>query len=269
MRNKYESAATIISLAIFWLLTALRGTPAEQQLASHSDIAMAPSVQVLLYAGDRFLAADIEAIRAAASSTDTNADKFLALAHSTVAKLNPCHEDNYWIGNASLSWGGNRRAGFDLLNNSMHCRYWDEWPAFFYAFNEHFFLHNNTKAQELLEVAAQRSKDNAAAFRTFASMLKLSDVDDAKLAIKLLQHDYDKAKDPKLREMLDKRIKRLDGLLLLRNAQTTYEKQFGKPLTNPKELLESGVLNKVPNDPLRIGYEFRNNRFHLREMKIK
>ena len=68
--------------------------------------------------------------------------------------------------------------------------------------------------------------------------------------------------------MLDKRIVRLQGLMALRAAQQRYEARFGQALTDPQALIDSGELNAFPDDPLRIGYEFAEGRFRLRELKI-
>jgi hypothetical protein len=190
-------------------------------------------------------------------------------AHQAVSRLNPCHEDNYWIGNASLSWGGAEEHGIELLRNAMHCRYWDEWPAFFFGFNQHFFLHNLPEARMALEQAAQRSSNNSAAFRNLSIMLAAGKINDTRLAIEMIQRERDEAKDPVLKEMLDKRVVRLTGLLTLREAQASFEKRYNKPLLQPQELLESGLLKGFPDDPLRLGYEFRDQTFHLRQMKIQ
>lgn len=258
---------TFTALAIFWATVAVQDVDTTKQHERLAEVVVAGPTQVLMYGGDRFLAANIESIRAAASATATDAQGFRRRAHQAVSRLNPCHEDNYWIGNASLTWGGAEEQGFELLYNAMHCRYWDEWPAFFYGFNQHFFLHNTPEARRTLEVAAQRSSNNAAAFRNFSIMLAAGEIDDTRTALELLQNERDKANDTKLREMLEKRIRRLTGLLTLRDSQEVFEKRYGKHLSSPQELLESGMLESLPVDPLGIGYEFRDQKFHLRQMK--
>lgn len=267
MQRWLTPTITLTAILLYWLsIAALQHAPAVQRHEPPAAIVLTEPLQVLLYAGDRFLAADIEAIRATTSSTDANARDFRLRAHLAASRLNPCHEDNYWVGNASLSWGGSQEQGFELLRNAMHCRVWDEWPAFFYGFNEHFFRDNLKEAQRGLEIAAKRSHANAAAFRTFSIMLAAGKINDIHIAMKMLQDERDKAKDPKLKEMLAKRVVRLQGLQTLRNAQATYEKRYSKPLTNPQDLLNTGILKNYPDDPLKIGYQFQGNAFHLRQL---
>jgi hypothetical protein len=262
-------AFTLSAIVLFWLTVAMQNNVTTRQHERPAEIVVAGPTQVLLYGGDRFLAANIEAIRAAASATANEAQGFRLRAHQSVSRLNPCHEDNYWIGNAALSWGGAEEQGFELLSNAMHCRYWDEWPAFFYGFNQNFFLHNLPEARKALELAAQRSQSNAAVFQTFSLMLAAGEIDDTRAAIEMLQRERDKAKDPKLRDMLDKRVVRLNGLLTLRDAQATFEKRYKRPLAEAKELLESGLLESFPDDPLELGYEFRDHTFHLHQLKVE
>lgn len=267
----YSHGATVVSIicaVIYWGLVSHSEPVAYSSQNSQHEVVLPATAQVVLYGGDRFLAANVEAIRAAASSTTKSAHAFSLLAHQTVSRLNPCHEDNYWIGNASLSWGGAEEEGFELLRNAAHCRYWDEWPAFFYGFNQNFFLHNVDEAREYLELAALRSPANAAAFRTFSTMLAVGELDDTRMALEMLTNERDKASDPKLREMLNRRVTRLEGLLTLRNAQKRFEARFNKPLQRPQELLEKGILQSFPSDPMGIGYEFREQAFHLKQMKI-
>ena len=158
--------------------------------------------------------------------------------------------------------------GNHLLKLAADCRLWDELPPFFYGFNRYFFLNDITGAREALETAASRSHTNAAGFRRLAIMLAAGELKDDSAALDFLQQERAQTSDPKLQGMLDKRIARLQGLITLREAQQRYEARFGQPLTNPQALIDSGELEAFPNDPLRIGYEFADGRFRLKELKI-
>jgi hypothetical protein len=269
MEYRLAPIITLLAAISFWTATATHHGDPVQHAERATAVVIPEPLQVLLYGGDRFLAANIETVRATAAATETEAQGFRLLAHTAASRLNPCHADNYWIGNASLSWGGSINQGFELLRNATQCRYWDEWPPFFYGFNQNFFLDNMQEAQHALKIAAQRSPANAPTFNTFSAMLAVGKINDTSMAIKMIKEERDSAKDAKLRNMLDMRKIRLEGLLTLRNAQTTYEKRYGKPLENPQELRITGILHDVPEDPLNIGYEFHSNGFHLKQMKIE
>ncbi|WP_245650809.1 hypothetical protein [Thauera butanivorans] len=238
-------------------------------------VVISAPVQVLLAGGDRFLAADFEAIRAAATADDSTADNeasasFRIRAHRVVAQLNPCHEDNYYIANAMLSWGGAPSEGLDVLRRATDCRMWDEYPAFYLGFNEWFFNRDAAAARNAMELASDRAADpqQAATLRRMGVMIEAGEFADQRVALAFLRQERAQAGDDKLREMLDRRIIRLEGLIALRDAQARYETQAGQPLAHPQMLLDEGLLDAFPNDPLRLGYEFTDGQFRLREVKV-
>lgn len=237
---------------------------------SHDRVVIASPVLTALYAGDRFLAANLETIRLSATGIDRGeADTFYLLrAHKVVADLNPCHENNYYIANALLTWGGAVDEGGDILERATACRHWDELPPFLYGFNQFFFNRNIDKAQRWLEVAASRSDRNAAGYRKLAIMIEVEQIEDEKIALEMLKKERDRAEGAKLIGMLDKRVERLEGLVTLREAQRRYEEQTGKSLTQPTTLIEVGILKQFPQDPLGIGYEFAEGEFRLKKVKV-
>lgn len=237
---------------------------------SHDRVVIAAPVLVALHGGDRFLAANLETIRLSATGIDDGqADiSYLLRAHKLVADLNPCHENNYYYANALLTWGGAVEEGGYILEQAIACRDWDEVPSFFYGFNQYFFNHNIKAAQRSLELAAQRADGNAAGYRKLAIMIEVEQIQDEKLGLEILRNERAHAEDAKLVTMLDKRIERLEGLLVLRNAQRRYESQTGKRLVTPGQLIDVGVLDHFPDDPLRIGYEFAEGQFRLKRLKV-
>lgn len=264
-------------LALLFALLFMGGTAGltwkpERADTTKGQIVIPAPVQLLLFAGDRYLAANVEAIRAATITLDDQDDRQRAMyrlrSHQVVARLNPCHEDNYYMGNATLTWGGMDQAGNNLLQRAMTCRFWDFVPAFYYGFNQYFFYHDTDKAYQALQVAAQRADKNRAPLRKLAIMIKAESMDDETLAINYLRHELESTRDPRLKKMLSKRLTRLRGLITLRKAQREYEKMTGKPLQQPRKLIEKGYLSEFPKDPLGLGYEFNNGEFRLRTRKI-
>lgn len=235
-----------------------------------NQVVVPAAVQVVLYGGDRFLAASVESVRAAASGRELDASQgsYRLRAHRVVAQLNPCHEDNYWIGNAALSFGGASDLGTELLLRAMRCRYWDETPPFLYGFNQKFFNSDIEKARRAFELAADRATSNAAGFRQMAIMVSVNALNDAGAALAMLQSERDGVRDPQLRAMLDRRIERFQGLLALRGARRVFEDRFGTRLENPAQLIQAGILKELPRDPMRIGYELRGGEFHFRQLKV-
>ena len=244
-------------------------TPLPADPAIEGRVVIAAPVLLVLFGGDRFMAANLETMRLAATGVDFGQvdTSYLIRAQHEVARLNPCHEDNYYLANGLLTWGGAEHEGSSVLLRASECRFWDEFPPFLYGFNKFFFERNKLAAVEYLEVAAQRSARNAAGFRKFAIMLKVEDIQDERVALEFLQKERDQAKDPKLKDMLAKRAVRLEGLVALREAQRQYEKK-GAVLQDPQQLIETGLLQSFPEDPLKLGYEFIDGRFMLKRLKV-
>ncbi|MFP3874970.1 MAG: hypothetical protein ACLFV1_11015 [Thiohalophilus sp.] len=238
---------------------------------SHDRVVIAAPVLVVLYGGDRFLAADLETIRLSAtgiSATGRTDAHYLIRAHRVVSRLNPCQENNYYFANALLTWGGAVEQGGEVLRRATECRQWDELPPFLHGFNQFFFNRKIDEAQRYLEIAAQRAENNAAGYRKLAVMIEAEQIDDAKMALDFLRQERDKARDPKLRAMLDKRVERLQGLVQLREAQRTYEQRTGRALQQPQELISAGILEAFPRDPLNWGYEFKDGKFILKQVSV-
>jgi hypothetical protein len=175
--------------------------PAPEIPIVEGRVVIAAPVLLVLFGGDRFLAANLEAKRLAATGVDLGqADTgYLTRAQQEVAELNPCHEDNYYLANGLLAWGGADREATAVLRRAMNCRFWDELPAFFYGFNQAFFNKDIAEAGRALELAAQRATENAAGFRKLAVMLRAESFADESLALEYLVRQRDAARDSKLR----------------------------------------------------------------------
>lgn len=270
--NNWPLVYTLLGFTGFLLLTLWRSgqVAGPEVLPTHDRVVISAPVLTGIFGGDRFLAANLETIRLSATGIEGGrADSFYILrAHKVVAELNPCHENNYYIANALLTWGGAVEEGGEILQRATECRNWDELPPFFYGFNQYFFNHNIPEAQRLLRIAADRSEHNADAFKTLAVMVEVDKINDAAIALELLKRERDKADGKVLVKKLNLRVARLEGLVLLREAQNRYEESTGEKLSYPNKLLTAGIIENFPQDPMKIGYEFANGRFRLKKVRV-
>lgn len=260
-------------LVVLLVLIGLRSTPMASPLTYNQGVVAPGYIQVLMFFGDRYLASNIELIRSTAAGgeslgEDDALNVYRMRSHRVVSLMNACHEDNYWIGNSVLSWGGAVDEGFDLLRRATFCRAWDELPPFMFGFNQAFFKKDYTTTRQALELAASRSPENAVGYKKLGIMLGVNSVNDAELAKKLLEAEIARTSDEKLKNMLEMRLRRLDGLLVLRAAKVGFESKFLRSLINPNELISSGVIESFPFDPLGLGYEYINGDFVLRQVRI-
>lgn len=246
----------------------LPADPRARAGGANNDIVLPPALLSMAYLGDAYLAANAEFVRITSSgrlADDTSID-FFARLHANVSRLNPCHEDNYYIASAFLSWGGATETTLSVLNQASRCRAWDPWPAFMLGFNQFFFVRDTAAAAESMREAARRASGKEATFfGTLAITLQAADFDDLGAALAYLRSEQSQTRDALLKEALARRVGRLEGLLALREAQQTFERKYGRPLRDPGDLLSSGLMAAYPKDPLGVGYEFRGGRFELRQ----
>lgn len=256
----------LFSVAAFW---GARQPAVSLQATVRDRVVISAPVLTVLFAGDRFLAANLETMRLAATGHDGDQIDagYVMRAQKVVAELNACHEDNYYLANGLLTWGGAVAEGNDIVFRAMNCRFWDGIPPFFYGVNRVFFDRNRDEAIRAFNISAERWPDNAAVLRRLAITLRSEQFSDERLAVNYLTHQRDSTDDPKLRDMLDKRVVRLQGLVELREAQRVYEKSYG-PLQGIQQLVERGVLSVIPVDPLRLGYELKGGLIQLKKLKI-
>ncbi len=272
MLKRHSTLLLAVACLLFFVVATFwnaRQPGASAQLSAGDRVVISAPVLVALFAGDRFLAANLETMRLAATGHDNdqaNAN-YLIRAQKVVAELNACHEDNYYLANGLLAWGGAVAEGNEILQRAMSCRFWDGVPPFFYGVNRVFFDRDKDEAIKAFELSADRWPDNAATLRRLAITLRAEQFADERLAVNYLVYQRDSTGDPKLREMLSKRVIRLQGLIELREAQRRYEAAHGV-LTDLKQLVGAGELAALPQDPLRLGYELRDGRIEMKKLKI-
>lgn len=270
-RNTLPLLLAVLCFAVFAGVAAWR---AQQPVSLKAEVGMgrvviSAPILLALSGGDRFLAANLETMRLAATSTDNGLmdSNYLTRAQRVVSELNPCQEDNYYLANGLLTWGGAVDEGNEILQRAMDCRFWDGIPAFFYGVNSSFFDHDIDESVRALELSAERWPENASSLRRMAIMLRVENYSDAKLALNYLQQQRDSTRDLRLRGLLEQRVVRLQGLIELRAAQQRYEQKHGL-LASLQQLLDSGELAVIPEDPLELGYELRKGNVELKKLQV-
>lgn len=207
--------------------------------------------------GDPYLAANLNVLRSTmldTTVTERESYRIQGQLQVDAASFNPRHEDNYYLAAAILPWNGQIEAGQQVLLQAAKAREWDMWPAFYYAFNAMYFERDMVKAGHWAEVAAQRHPGNAPALRSMAAAWYERQNDSA-VALDVLRAMQAQSKDLEFRDLLQARIARLEGLLLLRKALADFrQKHDGALPTTGQALIGYGGLEALPDDPLGSGY---------------
>ena len=235
----------------------LKGVP-YRDVTVELRVALPRFVQVLMAAGDRFLAADLAAIRALVVATDKmQPEEFALLARiqEDVAWFNPGHEDNYYTAAAILPWNGELDAAQRVLAAAAAARPYDYQPAFFQAFHEMHFNGNGALAHDILVKAAATLQDEDEQLRMRAlAVIWAEKSDDVDGVIRVVRAMATQAKRKDFRAYLEKRITRLETLKALRVAAAEFASKQGTPARSLAELRDAGLIREVPGDPFGYGY---------------
>lgn len=247
-------------LAAFVFLSAgaqLRSLP-RQSLQIEMRVALPRAVQVLMSAGDRYLAANLAGFRALVASTETmTRDNYRIQGHVQMdaAWLNPAHEDNYYIAAAILPWNDELAAAQYVLRRAALARPFDWQPAFYFAFNELTFNKAPLTAAEWLKRSADAAEDEMQKLQLLQLGAQWATKSgDPLLAIRLHRAMASETRYRAFAAFLEKRADRLEILMHLNRAASEYVARVGKKPSTPADLVNAGFLERVPPDPFGASY---------------
>lgn len=244
-------------VALFWKTSApLPKRPSG--VSSEMQVVIPWFVQVLMAGGDRYLASDVNVIRALIVSTDKMDEdnyKVLAQVQKDAAFLNPRHEDNYYIAAAILPWNDQFEVSQEILAAATVTRTFDPLPPFYYGFGLYYFdKQPSVGAQWLLE-AAKRDKDvqNQYAYENLAARW-FEKGNEPSVAINIVEAMARNSRDPAFRKYLQMRVDRLKTLERLTQAAQRYKFEHGSFPLALTDLVSAGYIDAVPVDPFGFGY---------------
>lgn len=216
------------------------------------------SVQVLLSAGDRYLAANLAGFRVLVADTlRMNAADFAVQAklQTDIAWLNPAHEDNYYIAAALLPWNSQLEASQFVLRRASEARLRDYQPLFYYAFNYYHFLRDPATAAGLLLKGVERTDDQQDqwALQNLAARW-IERGYQTSAAAGIVDAMAKNAPPGAFKNYLAKRALRLDELARLQELAKRYRELTGHSLSDLQQLVDSGLITEFPIDPLGVGF---------------
>ena len=221
-------------------------------------VALPRSVQVLLSAGDRYLAANLAGFRVLVADTlRMNAADFAVQAklQTDIAWLNPAHEDNYYIAAALLPWNSQLEASQFVLRRASEARLRDYQPLFYYAFNYYHFLRDPATAAGLLLKGIERTDDQQDqwALQNLAARW-IERGYQTSTAAGIVDAMAKNAPPGAFKNYLAKRALRLGELARLQELARRYRELTGHPLSDLQQLVDSGLIAEFPKDPLGMGF---------------
>ena len=256
------SLAMCSFVAYAFLVPALYARP-RPPASAEMEVAIPRFAQVLMAAGDRFLAADLAGFRALVASTE-NMDlenyRILGIVQSDIAWFNPAHEDNYYIAAAILPWYGEVGAAQRILQAASEARPFDWQPAFYYAFNSFHFLKNPAEGAEWLRIAATHTTVDVEKIQLQQiAAIWAGKGEDLELAIRLHRAMAKETKHKSFAGFLEKRAKRLENILLLQRAIARFTELTGEKPLRLQQIVERSILPLIPVDPFGGRYAIDAN----------
>ena len=227
------------------------------------EVGLPVPAQMLVSAGDRYLAATLGTIRILVADTQRLSPEGFALLgkiQSGVAWLNPANEDNFYIAAAILPWNGQLEAAQYVLQSASDARPFDWQPPFYVAFNYYFFLKNPAEGAQWLKLAAERSRfeDEKLNLQQIAALWAAKSPD-LHMAIRLHRELIQSTKHREFAAFLEKRIQRLENLLVIDAAQLRFRAEKGQAAKRIDDLLAAGLLSDIPTDPFGMPYELADD----------
>lgn len=252
--------AVLVAAAIFATTAERLKSAPRQTVHNEMQVALPLFVQVVMSMGDRYLAANLAAIRTVVADTmKMKSDQFAIQAklQKDVSWLNPGHEDNYYVAAAILPWVGEVDAAQYVLARASLARRYDYQPAFYYGFNQLHFRGDAAGASAWLREAAEHLPEgnNRIQMQNLAAIW-LDKTQDIDLAIRVVEAMAEQAKRRDFKHYLELRAQRLRDLKALRSAARLYRERYAKSPATLQDLVTSGTIPALPADPFGFGYDF-------------
>ncbi len=249
--------AVLAAMAFVAINQRLKLAP-RQTVSVEIRVALPLFVQVAMTGGDRFLAANISAIRALwTDNFKMKREEFriLAKVQEDVSWLNPGHEDNYYIATAILPWNDEVDSAQRILARATLARRFDYQPAFYYAFNLLHFKGDAAGASAWMREAAEHLPEGQDRLQMQnLAAIWLDRAGDLDLAIRVVEAMAKQSGRVDFRRYLEQRVVRLQMLRDMRVAAATYRQRFGRPPATLDELVTAGIVAGIPKLPFGFGF---------------
>lgn len=259
------AALAVLAAAIYWGAVGQLSFVARQKADTETSVKLPIFVDVALAGGDRYLAANIGTVRGMVASVEASANseaglRLLAAIQKDVSRLNPGHEDNYYVAAGNLVGTPLHTDGQWILRRAIDARPFDFLPPFFYAVNRMHYDKEPVDGARWMQVAAARSgeEDNRASMEKIAARWLLRG-DDPSMAVAVLDMMAQQARTHGLRQHFVKRAQQARDLMELQQAIDFYAERHARRPENLEQLVAAGILKRLPDDPFGKGYEMNGN----------
>jgi hypothetical protein len=222
------------------------------------QVALPRFVQVVMAAGDRYLAANMAGFRVLVAVDEKMREENYEIQgklQSDVAWLNPAHEDNYYIAAAILPWNRQLDAAQYVLRRAIDARPRDWAPIFYFAFDLYHFQHEPLEAAQWLLKAAERASDenDQIALQNAAAKWFEKGYQPA-MAAQVVDGIANQSRHSGFKKYLHLRAERMRQISRLEDSADKFHERFGRRISSLNELVDTGFLSQIPVDTLGLGF---------------
>lgn len=165
----------------------------------------------------------------------------------TAVKLDPYNNDAYYFAQSAFTWEVGRAKEVNaMLDYGMKYRTWDYMLPFFAGFNSAYFLKQYEPAARYMQKAAELSGNP---LLTTLAARYYYESDKSEIGIDFLEMMEKGAKDEQTRKLYRLRRTALQTVVSIQVAVGQFREQNGKLPSRIEELLEYGILKRLPEDP--------------------
>lgn len=184
------------------------------------------------------------------SATDSSKKTVSTLFRQALG-LNPYLFQACYFVQGFLPWwrGGYVNEAIELLEISKKFRDWDWRPKFYIGFDYYYFLNDNLTASKYLMEAGEKH-ESARSLALLGARLSQRG-GKTKAAIEFLEAMSAGTEREKAREDIRLRIEALKGLLIIEKGISQYSLAFRHPPESLEQLIEAGILKRLPINPFR------------------
>jgi len=234
----------------------MRYAPPAQPKSLKLSVELPVPMQLALWFGDRYLAANADFFWAEMAATES-LDPVEAVVYGRLLRdatdLNPYHEDSYYLTAATIPWkqGSDLNLAQEVLQQAANARQWDWMPYFFFGFNQFYFQKDYTAAAASMYRAAERAGDNSEPLTVLAGRLysRAAPTDVAANALEMMAAS---SHYPPLKQYLIARAEQVRRGLALQSEVDAYIARIGRKPRSLDELAAAGI--EIPVDPFGGGY---------------
>ncbi len=170
--------------------------------------------------------------------------------------LDPYLQDTLFLANA-MTWSGKRyKQAITILKRGADKRTWDWRIPFFVGFDYFYFLKDYKEGAKWLLKAAKRPHSPSAVLTSLAATLSTRD-GQLEMGITILKNQIAHTKNKRLKRFYKKRLASLKHVLILEQAIRIYQKRFRHYPKTIKQLVTSGILPRIPEDPFGAHYQIK------------